>query len=89
MKKVISTLLLFTVLTTALPLSAREDISELGENTDKLYRTGAGAQDGAYTALSMSMIGWGVGLAIGIAVLAAALNHGSGSGGSSHAHTAH
>jgi hypothetical protein len=87
MKKALSLLLLMSIFTTTLPLSAREEISELAESTDQLYRTGAGAQDGAYTALSMSMIGWGVGLAIGIAVLAATLNHGSG--GSSHAHTCH
>lgn len=54
---------------------ARESISELGKQTDELYRTGAGAQDGAYTALAVSMLGWGVGLAVAIALLAAALNH--------------
>lgn len=69
---------------------ARDEISELATDTDNLWRTGAGAHDGAFTALSASMIGWGIGLAVGIALLAAALNHSSSnSGGGSNAHTCH
>lgn len=88
MKRVIGAILVTTILTTSLPLLAREDIQQLSDETDQLYRAGAGAHDGAYTALSVSMIGWGVGLAIGIALLAAALNHGSG-GSSAHSSTCH
>lgn len=89
MKRIVGQMLVATVLMTSLPLSAREDIQQLGDETDQLYRTGAGAQDGAFTALSVSMLGWGVGLAVGIALIAAALNHGSSSSGSSNAHSCH
>ena len=89
MKRVIAGVLMATVLMTSIPLNAREEIQQLGDETDQLYRTGAGAHDGAFTALSISMLGWGVGLAVAIALLAAALNHGSGSGSGSNAHTCH
>lgn len=75
---------IFLALSLVSSVSARESIQEIATNTDKLYRTGAGAQDGAFTALSMSMLGWGVGLTVGIALLAAALNHSSSSGSSAH-----
>lgn len=68
---------------------ARDEISDTATSTDNLWRTGAGAHDGAFTAVSASMIGWGIGLAVGIALLAAALNHGSGSSGSSSGHACH
>jgi hypothetical protein len=67
---------------------ARDEISTIATETDNLWRTGAGAHDGAFTALSASMIGWGVGLAVGIALLAAALNHGTGTN-TSNAHSCH
>lgn len=89
MKRMLASVLVATVLTTSPPLNAREDIQQLGDETDQLYRTGAGAHDGAFTALSISMLGWGVGLAVGIALIAAALNHGSSSGSGSNAHSCH
>ncbi len=58
-----------------------EDLQDTAKNTDELWRTGAGAHDGSYTAVSASMIGWGVGLAIGIAVLAAVLHQSKASSG--------
>ncbi|HEY5260099.1 MAG TPA: hypothetical protein VIJ46_05560 [Rhabdochlamydiaceae bacterium] len=61
-------------------LSAEEDISELAKNTDALYRTGAGAKDGCFTALASSMYVWGFVLAVGIAVLAAVLHQSQSSG---------
>lgn len=88
MKRMIGALLMMTFLTTSIPLPAREEIQMLGDETDQLYRAGAGSGDGAFTALSISMLGWGVGLAIGIALLAAALNHGTG-GSSAHTTTCH
>ncbi len=75
--------LLLTYLIVLLPfssLSAKEDIQDLATNTDALYRVGAGAQDGAYTALASSMYVWGVVLAVGIAVLAAVLHQSTSSG---------
>ncbi len=83
MKRVIAVVLATSLISTSF---AREEISDLARHTDMLYREGAGAQDGAFTALSVSMLGWGVGLSVAIAVLAAALNHSSSSSSNSHAH---
>lgn len=76
MKKLTASLLTAVLLLTSAPFSARqnEDIQTLGDQTDQLYRAGAGAQDGAYTSLGTSMIGWGLGLAVGIAILAGVLH---------------
>jgi hypothetical protein len=54
--------------------SARESIQDNTTYTDALYRQGSCAIDGAWTATSVSMIGWGVGLAAGIGILAAVLH---------------
>lgn len=56
------------------PLRAYDEITELGIQTDNLYRVGAASEDGSYTALSSSMLGWGIGLAIGIGILVAVLH---------------
>ena len=60
-----------------------DDLQDYAKNTDELWRTGAGATDGSYTAISTSMIGWGVGLALGIAILAAVLHQSKASSGHS------
>lgn len=67
-----------------LSLTARESIDELSKNTDALYRQGAAAIDGAYTALGISMLGWGLGLAAGAGLLVALLHNSKAS--TSHAH---
>jgi len=87
MKRLTAAVCLVLMLSTSSSF-ARDEISDIPTETDNLWRTGAGAHDGAFTALSASMIGWGIGLAVGIALLAAALNHGSGTSGSS-AHACH
>ena len=76
MKKITTAILAAALIVTSSPFYARqnEDIQTLGDQTDALYRTGAGAQDGAYTSLGTSMIGWGLGLAVGIAILAGVLH---------------
>ena len=72
MKKLIQIFLIAALVNVAY---AEEDtIEDHVENTENLWRTGSGAHDGSYTAISTSMIAWGVGLAIGIAVLAAVLH---------------
>ena len=76
MKKLILTLLIAGSCQT---LFAREDIQELGTATDQLYRVGAGAQDGAFTSLGASMLGWGLGLGVGIAILAGMLHQSTAS----------
>ena len=54
------------------------------EDTEALWHTGSGAHDGASTAISATMIGWGVGLALGIAILAAVLHQSTSGTGHSH-----
>jgi len=67
-------------------LQGRDDLGDIAENTDKLWRTGAGAHDGSYTALGASMLGWGIGLAVGIAILAAALHQSKSNSGNNSGH---
>ena len=57
----------------------KDDLQDTAKNTEELWRTGAGATDGSYTAVSTSMIGWGVGLALGIAILCAVLHQSTSS----------
>ena len=83
MKRFIAAVLAISLLSTAM---ARETIDDVTKNTENLWRTGAGSSDGAFTAISTSMIAWGVGLAVAIALLAAALNHSSKSS-SAHCNT--
>jgi hypothetical protein len=73
MKKKITTCLLIALLSISSSVHGRDDLQDTAKNTDKLWRTGSGAHDGSFTAISTSMIGWGIGLAIGIAILAAVL----------------
>ncbi len=56
------------------PIFSSDALTENQQNTDALYRQGAGAQDGGYSAIALSMIGWGVGLVAGIAILAGVLH---------------
>ncbi len=62
-----------------------DQLDKLNRETDKLWRPGAGAEDGAFTASTMSMLGWGLGLAVAIALLAILVNS-SSSTSHSHAH---
>jgi hypothetical protein len=56
-----------------------DDINQYRRDTDEIWRRGAGAEDGAFTATSLSMLGWGVGLAGGIAILASVLHQSTAS----------
>ena len=76
MKKIILSAL---IVSSCGSLVARESIQELGTQTDELYRVGAGAQDGAFTSLGASMLGWGLGLGVGIAILAGVLHQSTAS----------
>ena len=53
------------------------------KNTDAIWRTGSGAEDGTFTAISTSMFGWGIALSAGIAILASVLHQST----ASHSHT--
>ena len=65
--------LLIALLSFSSTVQGRDDLQDVAKNTDKLWRTGSGAHDGSYTAISTSMIAWGIGLAIGIGILCAVL----------------
>lgn len=68
----------------ALPsLSFSDELDQYKKNTEAIWRTGTGAEDGSFTAISTSMLGWGLGLSAGIAILASVL-HQSTAG---HSHT--
>jgi hypothetical protein len=56
-----------------------DDINEYRRDTDAIWRRGVGAEDGAFTATSLSMLGWGVGLAAGIGILASVLHQSTAS----------
>ena len=85
MKKTTAYLLIALMCFTS-TVQAADDLQDYAENTDKLWRTGSGAHDGSYTAISTSLIGWGIGLAIGIGILCAVLRPSTNSSGSSSAH---
>jgi hypothetical protein len=56
-----------------------DDINQYRRDTDAIWRRGAGSEDGAYTAISLSMLGWGLGLAAGIGILASVLHQSTAS----------
>lgn len=85
MKKPLTFLLIALMCFTS-TVQAADDLQDYSENTDNLWRTGSGAHDGSYTAISTSMIGWGIGLALGIGILCAVLRPSTNSSGSSSAH---
>jgi hypothetical protein len=87
MKKKMVSFLLIALLSFSSTVQGRDDLQDVANNTDKLWRTGSGAHDGSYTAISTSMIAWGIGLAIGIGILCAVLRPSTNSSGSSaHCH---
>ena len=61
-----------------------DELQNYKKDTDAIWRTGGGAEDGTFTAISTSMLGWGVGLSAGIAILASVLHQSTA--GHSHTH---
>ncbi len=80
MKYPLSVILSFLLCFSSAPSYARdcENIEDHAENTEALYRKGCGAIDGAYTATSSSMLGWGIALFIAIGVITAVLHQSKG-----------
>jgi len=78
MKKFIPLFLSIALLSSACPLIA-DDLETVQQDQDNIWRVGAGAQDGAYTSIASSMLGWGLGLAVGIGVLASVLHQSTAS----------
>ena len=64
---------IFVLLSMASPAFA-DQLDNYKKDTDAIWRTGTGAEDGTFTAISTSMLGWGVGLSAGIAILASVLH---------------
>lgn len=58
-------------------------LNQIAKNSNDLWANAQGVEEGAFTALSLSMLGWGLGLAAGIALLASILQQ---STAVSHAH---
>ena len=79
-KRLLITTLSILICLSSAPSYGREceTIEDHSINTDRLYRKGCGAIDGAYTATSASMWGWGIGLFIAIAVLTGVLHQSKG-----------
>lgn len=75
-------ILLLTLFSLTAPLLS-DGLEDYREDTESLYRTGAGSEDGTFTAISTSMLGWGIGLALGIGILASVLHQSH----ASHSHT--
>jgi hypothetical protein len=80
MKRLIVVLL---ILFSAVKPVFADELQDYAKNTDALYRPGAGAEDGGFSAISLSMFGWGIGLAAGVAILAGVLHQSK----TAHAHT--
>jgi hypothetical protein len=61
-----------------------DELENYKKNTEAIWRTGSGAEDGTFTAISTSMLGWGVGLSAGIAILASVLHQSTAGHSSTH-----
>ena len=72
-------MVLLTLITLCVKGFGSDDINQYERDTDAIWRRGAGSEDGAYTATSVSMLGWGVGLAVGIGILASVLHQSTSS----------
>ncbi len=59
-----------------------DDLQNVKKDQEALWE-GTGATDATYSAVTLSMVGWGVGLAGGIAILASAIHQSSSSHDSS------
>ncbi len=88
MKRVLTCFLCFAMMIASSSVLADGDLNQTRETTESLWRRGAGAEDGAFSAVSTSMLGWGLGLAAVIAILASVLHQSSAANGShAHAHS--
>ncbi len=80
MRKYTAFFLSLLVLHYAAPIHGDDnEMKNIPEQTDELYRTGSGAQDGMFSSVSLSMLGWGLGLAAGIAIIASVLHQSTSS----------
>ena len=81
-----SLLIIFPLLLAPLHVGAKQTAEDVIETSNSWWSTGGTAsQDGAFTAVSSSLIGWGVGGIVAIAIVTALFGSESGSS-SSHSH---
>ena len=80
MKRLFTALLLLSLPS----LGFSGELEQYKKNSEAIWRTGAGAEDGTFTAIGTSMLGWGIGLSAGIAILASVLHQSAA--GHSNAH---
>ncbi len=64
--------------------ASADSLDQWKKDTESIWRTGSGAEDGTYTAIASSMLGWGVGLSVGIAILASVLHQSAASHATTH-----
>lgn len=80
MKKILFCALSLLVVLSSSPSFAweeREEITDLQEDSDRLYRHDIGGGDGAFTALGSSMFAWGAILAVVVTVVTLGLQQSS------------
>ncbi len=86
MHKIITAALVFSLFCCSSPLFA-EDLDKYKEDTESLWRNGTGSEDGIFSAVSVSMLGWGIGLAAVFAVVASVLHQSTASTAHASAHS--
>lgn len=80
MKKTMLLCFLITAFSGSMAYS--DDLQNVKKDQSALWE-GTGATDATFSAVSLSMVGWGVGLAGGIAIIASAIHQSSSSHDSS------
>ena len=86
MHKIITAFLVFSLVLCSSQAFADNDLNQWKEETEALWRTGTGSQDGAFSAIAVSMLGWGLGLAAVIGVVASVLHQSTASTAHNNAH---
>ncbi|MGC1878775.1 MAG: hypothetical protein WA347_01495 [Rhabdochlamydiaceae bacterium] len=84
MKRFVKRLLIVLALFALPSLSHCDQLDNYKKDSEAIWRTGSGAEDGTFTAVGTSMLGWGLGLSAGIAILASVLHQSTA--GHSHTH---
>lgn len=86
MQKTVCLILVCSLWTSSPMVFAEDDLNQYKEETEAIWRPGTGSQDGAFSAISTSMLGWGLGLGALIAIVASVLHQSTASSAHSHSH---
>lgn len=87
MHKIFTASLVCSLLFGTLNLHADNPLNQYKEETEAMWRNGTGSEDGAYSAIVVSMLGWGLGLSAVIAIVASVLHQSTASTAHTTAHT--